>query len=236
MSIDASMQQGMRRSRSGSADPALALVDGRGAGCPLHSKRLQGSDIHFAKDCGRKLEGMTDTPERPGESSEPTTEPTQAASEPPTEPTAAPNEPTPASSAAPNEPTPASTAAPNEPTPASTTQEQSRRARPPSRWEWLSGPKRLNRVGALVAIVAGAVFVTAAIFGTGVLVGAHSGGHREAFERSPHQSAMFEPHRGGSPIGQIWLVPEGAGPNGHGEHGDAAGYGDLGGSAVLSLP
>jgi hypothetical protein len=101
----------------------------------------------------------------------------------------------------------------------------------------LSSPNRLNRVAALVAIVAGAVFVTAVIFGTGVLVGAHSGGHREAFERSSHESAMFEPDRGGSPIGQIWLVPEGAGPNGHGEHGDPAGYGGPGaGSAVLPLP
>jgi hypothetical protein len=74
----------------------------------------------------------------------------------------------------------------------------------------LSSPNRLNRVAALVAIVAGSVFVAAVIFGTGVLVGAHSGGHREAFERSGHESsesATVESKRGGLPAGEICWSP-----------------------------
>jgi hypothetical protein len=103
----------------------------------------------------------------------------------------------------------------------------------------LSSPNRLNRVAALVAIVAGSVFVAAVIFGTGVLVGTHSGGHREAFERSLHErpeSAMVESDRDGAPAGEIWLVPGGGGPSGHSHHGDPGSYaGPVLGSAILAL-
>jgi hypothetical protein len=96
---------------------------------------------------------MTDRPERPGEPSESTTEPPQASTEPRTEPTEVTNEP------------------PAEPAPASTIGTQPPSATPPKRFQWLSSPNRLNRVAALVAIVAGSVFVAAVIFGTGVLRG-----------------------------------------------------------------
>jgi len=157
-----------------------------------HPQRLHRWDITFAKDPGRKLGSMTDTPERPGEPSESTTEPTHASSEPPTEPTEVTNEP------------------PAEPAPGSIIGTQPPAAKPPKRFQWLSSPNRINRVAALVAIVAGSVFVAVVIFGTGVLVGAHSGGHQEAFERSGHErseSAMVESPRGGAPAGEIWLVP-----------------------------
>jgi hypothetical protein len=164
---------------------------------------------------------MTDTPERSGEPSESTTEPPQASTEPRTEPTEVTNE------------------TPAEPAPASTIGTQPPSATPPKRFQWLSSPNRLNRVAALVAIVAGSVFVAAVIFGTGVLVGAHSGGHREAFERSGHErseSAMVESKRGGLPAGEIWLVPGGGGPSGHSHHGDPGSYaGPVLGSAILAL-
>jgi hypothetical protein len=164
---------------------------------------------------------MTDTPERPGDPSESTTEPPQASSEPRTEPTEVTNEP------------------PAEPAPASTIGTQPPSAKPPKRLQWLSSPNRLNRVAALVAIVAGSVFVAAVIFGTGVLVGAHSGGYREAFERSGHErseSAMVESKRSGLPAGEIWLVPGGGGPSGNSHHGEPGSYaGPVFGSAILAL-
>jgi hypothetical protein len=185
-----------------------------------HPQRLHHWDITFAKDSGRKLGSMTDTPERPGEPSESTTELPQASSEPRTEPTEVTNEP------------------PTESAPASTIRKQPP-AKPPKRFQWLSSPNRLNRVAALVAIVAGSVFVAAVIFGTGVLVGAHSGGDGEAFERSGHErseSAMVESPRGDAPAGEIWLVPSGGGPSGPSQHGDPGSYaGPVLGSAILAL-
>lgn len=55
---------------------------------------------------------------------------------------------------------------------------------------------RLNRVAAWVGIVAGVVFIVAVIFGTGVIVGKHSGGPRGGFERH-HERAIL--HRMGPP-------------------------------------
>ena len=55
-------------------------------------------------------------------------------------------------------------------------------------------PSRLNQVAAWVGIVAGVVFIVAVVFGTGFMVGKHSGGPRFDHHRD---FAVF--HRGGPP-------------------------------------
>lgn len=67
-------------------------------------------------------------------------------------------------------------------------------------------PSRLNLAAAWVGIVAGAVVIVAVIFGTGVMVGKHSGGGRDGGGR--HHEMMFE--RGG-PFAQFDR-PGGGGP------------------------
>ena len=73
-------------------------------------------------------------------------------------------------------------------------------------------PHRLNVVAAWVGIVAGAVVIVAVIFGTGFMLGAHSGNHRGGggggggFDR---HHGNVEEHRGGPPM---W----GPGPGGPG--------------------
>ena len=77
-------------------------------------------------------------------------------------------------------------------------------------------PSRLNQVAAWVGIVAGVVFIVAVVFGTGFMVGKHSGGPRFDHHRD---FAVF--HRGGPPMfpmyprGQFergpFVFPEGPG-------------------------
>ena len=62
-----------------------------------------------------------------------------------------------------------------------------------------SGQSRLTQVAAWVGIVAGSVFIVAVIFGTGFMVGKHSGDR--GFDR--HEAVMFK-HRAGA------AVPDGA--------------------------
>jgi hypothetical protein len=66
---------------------------------------------------------------------------------------------------------------------------------------------RLNQVAAWVGIVAGSVFVVAVIFGTGFMVGKHSGDR--GFER--HEAIMFkhraEPQFPMGPMGQFERGP-----------------------------
>ncbi|MCW2686390.1 MAG: hypothetical protein JWR37_1280 [Mycobacterium sp.] len=89
----------------------------------------------------------------------------------------------------------------------------------------------MNRIAAMVAIVAGAVFVVAGIFGAGVIAGAHSAGDRGGFERANHESTNFASQRGSAPVGQIWVFPGGgaASPDGY----DSPGQ--LGQSTVLTI-
>jgi hypothetical protein len=67
---------------------------------------------------------------------------------------------------------------------------------------------RLNQVAAWVGIVAGSVFVVAVIFGTGFMVGKHTGGDR-GFDR--HEAVMFrhraEPPFPMGPMGQFERGP-----------------------------
>lgn len=55
---------------------------------------------------------------------------------------------------------------------------------------------RLNQVAAWVGIVAGSVFIVAVIFGTGFVLGAHSGDR--GFNR--HEAVMFKQHPGPPPF------------------------------------
>src|ERR1700682_6368462 len=83
---------------------------------------------------------------------------------------------------------------------------------------------RVNQGAALVGIVAGVVFIVVEIFGTGFMLGAHSGhGGRGGGERH-HEMVMF--HRGGTPRGLMGQVVR-AGP----DFGGAGGAGAAG--AVL---
>jgi hypothetical protein len=174
---------------------------------------------------------MTETPGRPNEptpeepneptpkqTTDPATEPTAVEpTEPATEPTAV--EP-PGSTA---EPTAEATSGQEPPAAEPIAEERPRATRPRSRWQWLDRSNRLNRVAALVAIVAGAVFVVAGAFGAGVMVGADSGEHHGGFQRSGHHSEMSADH-GQVPIGRILIVPGGGGTQGPGGDGAPGGY------------
>ena len=162
---------------------------------------------------------MTETPGRPDEpSAEETTAPTAAStSEPTTEETPKTTEPTGETTAEQTEPTAETTAEQTEPIPAQTseptTEETAHVTQSGSRLQWFDRPNRLNRIAALVAIIAGAVVVVGGIFGTGVMVGAHTSAHSGDLERPGHHSEMSAgPRR--LPIGQIWIVPGGGDPNG----------------------
>ncbi len=67
----------------------------------------------------------------------------------------------------------------------------------------LHKPSRLNQVAAWVGIVAGSVFIIAVIFGTGFVLGAHSGDR--GFDR--HEAVMFK-HRQGPPAFQMGPMGE----------------------------
>jgi hypothetical protein len=151
---------------------------------------------------------MTETPGRPSDPtpeprSDETTEPTPAATgEPTTEPTpTVPGEPT-------IEPTPAATSAPT----AEVSGTAPGTAKPRARWRWPEN--RRNRIAASVAIVAGAVAVVAAIFTSGVVVGAHAGGDAEHHDRWGDHWEMSA-DREHAPTSQIWIIPGGNTPRGH---------------------
>ena len=95
--------------------------------------------------------------------------------------------------------TPAAEAAP------STTQQR-------NRWRWPQN--RTNRIAASVAILAGAVAVVAAIFTSGVVVGAHTGEFGKHQHRWGQQSEMSA-DREHAPTGQILIIPGGAVAGGH---------------------
>ncbi|HEX2285340.1 MAG TPA: hypothetical protein VHI10_11070, partial [Mycobacterium sp.] len=61
-------------------------------------------------------------------------------------------------------------------------------------------PNRLNQAAAWVGIAAGAVFIVAVVFGTGFMLGKHSGGGPR-FDRD-HESVVFK-HRGPMPMGPM---------------------------------
>jgi hypothetical protein len=75
--------------------------------------------------------------------------------------------------------------------------------KPRVRWRWPE--KTRNRIAASVAIAAGAVAVVAAIFMSGVVVGAHSYGDNHN-RLGPQISAQRE----GTPAEQIWIIPGGS--------------------------
>jgi hypothetical protein len=60
-------------------------------------------------------------------------------------------------------------------------------------------PNRLNQAAAWVGIVAGAVFIVAVVFGTGFMLGKHSGGPH--FDRD-REAVVFK-HRGPVPMGPM---------------------------------
>ena len=81
-----------------------------------------------------------------------------------------------------------------------------------SRWRWPE--KTRNRLAVSVAIAAGAVAVVAAIFTSGIAVGAHAGGDGDSHVQWGRHSAASA----GSeltPIGEILIIPghETAGPS-----------------------
>jgi hypothetical protein len=52
----------------------------------------------------------------------------------------------------------------------------------PSRWDGPNRPHRIFKLAAFVVIVAGIVFIFAVVFWTGLLIGAHGGGHERHYE------------------------------------------------------
>jgi hypothetical protein len=158
---------------------------------------------------------MTETPGGP---SNPTPEPksnetteatptatSESTSEPTSEPT---TEPTPTATGEPTtEPTTAATSAPA----AEVTGTVSRTGESRARWRWPANPR--NRIAALVAIVAGAVAVVAAIFTTGIVVGAHAGADGEHHDGWGHHSEISA-DREHSATG-IWIIPGGETARGH---------------------
>jgi hypothetical protein len=90
-------------------------------------------------------------------------------------------------------------------------------------------PSRLNVVAAWVGIVAGVVFIVSIIFGTGFMLGAHSGGHHrggghgddrggaQMYHQGPPMGPMFRPGPG-------FIFPGGPGgfPGGPGGPGESS--------------
>jgi hypothetical protein len=98
------------------------------------------------------------------------------------------------------EPTPDVTRTPT----AELTGSTSRIAESRSRWRWPE--KTRNRIAVSVAIAAGAVAVVAAIFTSGVAVGAHAGGDGEPHVQWGRHSAASA-SREFRPFAQIWIIP-----------------------------
>jgi hypothetical protein len=82
-------------------------------------------------------------------------------------------------------------------------------------------PNKLNRIAAVVGIVAGVVFIVAAIFFSGFVLGVHSGG---SFGRDHHGGEFGMMNRyGGQPMGPGQLM----GPGGMMEPGGMVGPGGM---------
>jgi hypothetical protein len=77
---------------------------------------------------------------------------------------------------------------------------------PRVRWRWPQTTR--NRIAASVGIAAAAVAIVAGVFTGGVIAGQHSGdGARHA---GWGQHSQMSADRESSPIGEIWIFPDGA--------------------------
>lgn len=73
-------------------------------------------------------------------------------------------------------------------------------------------PNKVNRVAAVVGIVAGVVFIVAVIFFSGFVLGVHAG---SGFGRDQHRGGYGMMDRdGGQPMGPGQMGPGGMGPGG----------------------
>lgn len=90
---------------------------------------------------------------------------------------------------------------------------------------------RLNQAAAWVGIVAGVVFIVAVIFGTGFMLGKHSGGHG-GFERH-HEMGMS--HRGRPPMGPMGPFQGGPGAGSAPAPGAGAGPGTPGSPPTVTF-
>jgi hypothetical protein len=102
-------------------------------------------------------------------------------------------------------------------------------------------PSRLNQVAAWVGITAGVVFIVAVIFGSGFVLGAHSGGHHRG---GPDRGEMMMHRQGPPPMFPMgpMLRPPGpgfvfpGGPGGNMGPGDSSGSGESGQGPSSMLP
>ena len=69
-------------------------------------------------------------------------------------------------------------------------------------------PSRLNQIAAWVGITAGVVFIVAVIFGTGFMLGAHSGGHHRG---GGDRGSVMEHRQGPPPMFQGPMLRPGPG-------------------------
>jgi hypothetical protein len=79
------------------------------------------------------------------------------------------------------------------------------------RWAEPRSSRRLFRLAALVVIVAGIVFIFAVVFWTGLMIGAHGGGHEGHYGghegRGSEQSEMYEHNSSAAPGSSTTATP-----------------------------